>query len=277
MIPPSQMQFVCDLMRTRTAILIDNEKQYLVESRLAPIARAARVTSVGDLLRRLQSTRDKQLEREVAEALMTNETSFFRDQHPFEAVRSSIVPALMERRRSNRAIRIWCGAASSGQEPYSIAMTLAERFPELKSWSVRILATDLSMEMLERCRAGRYSQLEVNRGVPPALRERYFRRDGASWLIAPELRRMIEFRQLNLAQPWSSMPRVDVVFLRNVLIYFDVAMKKSILGRVRGVMQPDGYLFLGGAETTINLDEAYEWVPYARGGCYRLRGRPKGS
>ena len=203
--------------------------------------------------------------------MTTNETTFFRDVHPFDALRTRVIPELMAARANERALTIWCGASSSGQEPYSIAITLREHFPQLAGWKVRLLATDLSSEMVRRTTAGSFSQLEVNRGMPAPMLVKWFDRRGVHWQAKPELCAMIEAFEMNLATPWPTLPAFDVVFLRNVLIYFDVETKRTILGKVRRAMRPDGWLFLGGAETTLNLDDAFERVAVDRATCYRLR------
>jgi chemotaxis protein methyltransferase CheR len=203
--------------------------------------------------------------------MTTNETSFFRDVHPFEALRRTLLPELIDRRRAARRLTIWSAACSTGQEPYSVAMLLREHFPETAQWSVRIFATDLAQEVLERARAGVFTQLEVNRGLPAPLLVRYFRQDGTDWQITPEIRDMVQFEEMNLIEPWPALPDFDVVLLRNVLIYFDGESKQRVLRNLRQVLRPDGVLLMGGAETTLNLDDAYERLPIDRAGCFRLR------
>jgi chemotaxis protein methyltransferase CheR len=204
----------------------------------------------------------------VVDAMTTNETSWFRDAHPFNALRDELLPDLIERRRVARTISIWCAASSSGQEPYSIAM-LIRHFPELESWNVRILATDISPSMLKRTQEGLYSQLEVNRGLPAPLLVQHFNRVGMHWEVSDDLRRMVQTEFVNLAAPWPVLPPFDLIFMRNVLIYFDVPTKQTILGRVRRQLRPDGLLLLGGAETTMNLDANFERVQIGRSNWYR--------
>jgi chemotaxis protein methyltransferase CheR len=237
------------------------------------VARGEGCASLQDLVARLRTQPTNGLHQKVIEAMTTNETSFFRDFHPFEALRKTIVPELMAKREKERKLNFWCAASSSGQEPYTVAMVLREHFPSLANWTVRFLATDLSMEMVERARVGRYSQLEVNRGVPAPLLVKYFQRLGVEWQVKDELREMIDFRQLNLVDSWPSMSEFDLVFIRNVLIYFDVPTKRAILAKVRRLLRPDGYLFLGAAETTLNIDEGFERIQFEKAGCYRLRTR----
>ena len=261
--------FVRELVREESAILLGPGKEYLVESRLVPLARQEGHVDVDAYVAEIASRRNPAALRQVVEALTTNETSWFRDTDPFIALRESILPELA-RSRPERRIRIWAAACSSGQEPYSILMT-AHDTPALAGWSIELLATDLSQEMLDRAGRGEYSQLEVNRGLPATTLVRHFERSGLSWRISPALARQVQFRQLNLVRPFPPIGRFDVVFLRNVLIYFDVATKRDILRRVRQVMAPDGHLFLGAAEMTMGVDDAWERVPAGRSSVYRIR------
>jgi chemotaxis protein methyltransferase CheR len=266
--------FIRKLLRERSAIVLEDGKQYLVESRLAPLVRELKVDSITDLvgLMRAPLANGLLLQQQVVEAMVTTETTFFRDAHPFEALRKAVIPDLVQKRRNERRLNIWCAACSTGQEPYSVALTLREHFPELAGWNVRILATDLSRDVLARAREGRYSQIEVNRGLPAALLVKYFRQHGTSWQLHDAMRGMVEFQELNLAGAWPPLPRMDLVFLRNVMIYFEVATKKAILGRMAAVLQTDGYLVLGGAETTFNLNDSFERLEQFKSGFYRLIG-----
>jgi len=248
-------RYVCDLVRRRAAIVVEPGKEYLVDARLAPLARESGLASIDDLVERVRADERGALCQEVVEAMTTNETSFFRDVHPFESLRKHVLPELIQARAATRTLRIWCGAASTGQEPYSIAMTIAEHFPELQSWTVQILGTDLNGAVLERARSGRYRQLEVNRGLPAPMLVRHFERHGADWQLKERIRRMVTFQQVNLLDRWPIFGEQDIVFLRNVLIYFDLPTKRTILGRLREVLPEDGALFLGGAETTLNVDD----------------------
>lgn len=268
-ITTAEFDYIRDLVRTRSAIVLEPGKEYLVESRLAPLARAEGHDSIAGLVVELRRPGSHRLQSQVVEAMTTNETSFFRDVHPFEALRAQLLPELIRRRSGERALRIWSAACSSGQEAYSIAITIREHFPELASWDVRIVGTDISTEMLERAREGKYAQIEANRGLPSKMLVKYFEHKGAGWQVKPELRSMLEVKAMNLVEPWGPLPRMDLVFLRNVLIYFDVPTKRDILERMRGVMRPDAYLFLGAAETTMNIHERYERIPFERAACYR--------
>ncbi|HWA16463.1 MAG TPA: protein-glutamate O-methyltransferase CheR [Gemmatimonadales bacterium] len=269
---PGDFQFVSQLVRQRSAIVLEPEKSYLLEARLSPLAKAEGHASLEAMIAFLRAQPNNGLHRRVVEAMTTNETSFYRDLYPFDALRTHVIPEVMKRRAAQRELTIWCAASSSGQEPYTIAMTLREHFPELTTWTVRILGTDISSEMVRRSKEGRYGQLEVNRGLPAPLLLKHFEKRGMDWQVKPDLQRWCEFRELNLIEPWGPLPRMDVVFLRNVLIYFDVNTKRAILDNVQKVLHPWGYLFLGGAETVINLGEGFERLPVDRAGCYRLKG-----
>ncbi len=264
--------YVCRLVRDQSAIVLEPGKEYLVESRLTPVARQLNLGSIGELVGRLRAGADGVLAGRVVEAMVTTETSFFRDHHPFATLRTAVLPDTIRRRAAERRLDVWCAACSTGQEPYSLAILLREYFPELADWRVNVLATDISRDVLARAREGRYSQFEANRGLPAALLVKHFRQHGSTWELNEDVRRMVEFRELNLARPWPVLPRFDLVFLRNVMIYFDVATKSAILGKVARLLRPDGYLILGGAETTLNLDGAFRRVEALKGGFYQLVG-----
>jgi chemotaxis protein methyltransferase CheR len=247
-------KYVCELVHRRAAILIEAGKEYLVDARLGPIAKAHGLPSVDALVDKLRRDERGPLAQEVIEALTTNETSFYRDIHPFEVLRTTVLPTLIRARAATRSLRIWCAAASTGQEPYSIAMTIRDHFPELATWNVQIIATDINATVLARARSGIFRQLEVNRGLPAAMLVKHFEKNGIDWQIKPNLRQMISFQELNLLERWPLFAQQDVVFIRNVLIYFDIPTKRELLRRVRENLRDDGYLFLGGAETTMNID-----------------------
>jgi len=267
----TDFDFVSSLVLKRSGIVLEPEKSYLVESRLLPVARHEGLSSIAELVSRMRASSLNGLHQKVVEAMTTNETSFFRDLNPFEALRKVVLPDLFQRCAAERRIQIWCGASSTGQEPYTIAMVLREYFAAHSDWKISIIATDLSTDVLARAREGRYSQLEVNRGLPAPLLVKYFQRQGTEWKIKDEVRKLVEFRQLNLLDSAWGIPAADIVFLRNVLIYFDVSTKKTILRKIRQVLRADGCLFLGGAETTMNLDDSFERTTFERAGCYRLR------
>jgi chemotaxis protein methyltransferase CheR len=270
---PSELVYLRTLIRNRSAIVIEPSKDYLIEARLAPLALEAGFDSIGELVDGLRAPRTQhtaKLEKKVVEAMTTNETLFFRDVHPFAALQSAVIPELI-RTRSVKSLSVWSAACSTGQEPYSLAMLLDDRFPELQDWKVRILATDLAEGILDYARRGRYRQLEVNRGLPTPMLLKYFDRDGTDFCLKDRLRQKVSFQSLNLIAPWPSMPVMDVVFLRNVLIYFDVETKRAILGRVKKVLAPNGYLFLGGAESTVGIDDSFDRVREGRAVFYRLK------
>jgi len=263
--------FVSDLVKQQAAIVIGPGKEYLVESRLMPLAREAGLDDVASLVARLQAHPDEQLRRKIVEAMTTNETSFFRDRDPFNALAQAVLPDLCRKRSSTHRINIWSAACSSGQEPYSIAMSVLDHPLITSDWQVQVLATDINEEMLARAERGRFSQLEVNRGLPASMLVRHFERAETDWRAVPALRAMLRFKSLNLNEPFD-LQYMDVVFLRNVLIYFDAATKADVLQRVRRVMRPDGFLFLGGSETTLGLDDGFERVPVGSATVYRPRG-----
>lgn len=263
--------YICDMVRKHSAIVLDPGKEYLVESRLSPLARQEGFGSLQDMVDNLRSSPSGDLHRKVVEAMTTNETSFFREMRVFEMFRRAIVPKLLVDRASERSLNLWCAASSTGQEPYSFAILLREHFPSLNGWNITFIASDISREMLARARGGRFNQLEVNRGLPAHLLVKYFQKNGAMWEISPDIRRMVEFREINLIHAWPSLPRMDVISLRNVLIYLDLETKRNILSRIPSVLDPEGYLLLGGAETTTNVDDAFKAVALEGATCFRLR------
>lgn len=262
--------YIRKLVRDRTALVLSADKHYLVESRLTPIWKDIGLGSMQDLVLRLRANHSSTLHQRVVEALVTTETLFFRDGYPFEALHQSILPQLLSQRQ-NRRLNIWSAACSSGQEPYSIAMLIREHFPELSAWHLQLFASDISHQMLDRARAGYYTQHEVNRGLPKLLLKKYFQPQGKGWQLRPEIRRMVTFQPLNLAESWATLPMMDIIFMRNVLIYFELATKRAILTKVRQHLRADGYLVLGGGETTLNLDAAFEPVQFKKTVCFRLR------
>lgn len=250
-IGPEDFRYVADFVRRRSAIVLEDGKQYLVEARLEPVARLHGFPSLDALTSRLRVTESSPLGNDVVEALTTNETSFFRDVHPFETLRDEVLPDLAARRSLTRRLRIWCGAASTGQEPYTIAMVIKDDVPNLQGWDVSMLATDLSTQVLDKAQAGRYSNLEVNRGLPATRLVRWFSREGSGHLVSDELRSMIRFAPHNLIGPPPGEV-FDLVMLRNVLIYFSEEDKRKVLASVVTCMAPDAFLMLGGSETAAN-------------------------
>ncbi|MCF7765041.1 MAG: protein-glutamate O-methyltransferase CheR [Verrucomicrobia bacterium] len=269
-ITATDFDFIRQMVKNSSAIALDDGKEYLVEMRLSTLIRKLEIPSIADLVSNLRSSSASSLHQMVVEAMTTNETSFFRDAHPFEVLEKTILPEILAKRRSERKLSIWCAASSTGQEPYTIAMILCEAFPEIRNWKIEFLATDISEGVLAHARKGCFSQLEVNRGLPAPLLVKYFDRVGTDWVIKEELRRMIKFQYMNLNQQWLPMPKLDLVFIRNVLIYFTVETKKKILKQIEGMMRPDGYLFLGTSESTLHLDSSFERVALGRAACYRF-------
>ncbi len=263
------------LLLDHAGILLEGEKKYLAEARLTPLAAQEGFESIDAMLDATQSGPDAALlERRIIESMTNSETSFFRDLHPFEALRATILPQLIAKRAGERALSIWCAATASGQEPYSIAMLLREHFPQLGAWKVTLIASDISEAMLSRARAGAYSQIEINRGLPAPLLVKYFRRIDGEWQITEELRRSIEFRRINLTAAWPFMPAMDLILMRNVLIYFDVPTKKAVLARVRHQLKAGGYLVLGGGESTMSLDDSFAPAQVGKAICYQRAVRP---
>jgi len=272
---PQELLTLAAFLKRRSGVIIDDSKAYLVEARLAPVMRRHGIADFPTLVERIRSSREPALEQDVLSAMMTHETSFFRDKAPFETVKR-ILPELIRRRAVARHLVIWSAAASTGQEAYSLAMVLAEHFQEaLAGWSVRILATDFSEAVLARAREGLYADLEVARGLPVELRDKYFVRLQGKWSIAHECRRRVEMRRLNLIEPWQAIPPCDIVFLRNVLIYFDLPTRAKILERMHGIVRPDGALFLGGAETMLGVSDRFDRVEGV--GCCFYRPKTTGK
>ena len=241
-----------------TGNVISGNQGYLFESKLKPLADKLGYDSVEHLVFEFRNDDCKITNECIAEAMTINETFFFRDGHPFDTLRTEIIPELIHARRKQRKLTIWCAACSCGQEPYSVAITLREHFPELRRWEIKILATDICDDALAKAKSGVFSQFEVNRGLPTKLLTRYFTRSGTKWTVRNDLRSMLDVAKINLAKPWAALPNCDIVFLRNVLIYFDLPTKKSILGRVRSSMADDSYLLLGNGETLISLQAPFE-------------------
>jgi chemotaxis protein methyltransferase CheR len=265
------VEYVCDLVRKYSGIVLDSGKAYLVQSRLELLSHQEGCRCVADLILKLRWMPPGPLHRKVVEVLTTNETSFFRDLAPFQALREYLIPDIMAKNAALKRINIWSGASSSGQEAYSIMFTILDHFPALKGWRVRCLATDISKTMVDRGREGIYGPWEVRRGLPSSVLDKFFYPKGTGWQVRKEVRDMIEFREMNLVGPWLPFPKMDLVFLRNVLMYFDAPTKKTILRNMQKVLEPRGYLVLGGSETTMNLDERYEPVSLDGISVFRIR------
>jgi chemotaxis protein methyltransferase CheR len=267
---PAEFEYLKGFLKTRSGLVLSNEKQYLVESRLMPLARKADLASLSELISKLKSGTARPLETDVVEAMTTNESFFFRDKTPFDNFTKVMLPALLETRSTRKRLRIWCAAASTGQEPYSLAMCLKEEAAKLAGWRVEIIGTDLSNEVLDKAKTGIYSQFEVQRGLPIQLLLKYFTQTGEVWQVNPEIRSMVQWRQLNLLENFSTLGDFDVIFCRNVLIYFDQDAKSDVLARAAKMLPEDGYLALGAAETVVGLSDRFQPVPNLRG-LYQLR------
>jgi chemotaxis protein methyltransferase CheR len=264
-VTPQDFDWLRKLLKERSGLTLSAEKQYLLESRLLPVVRRNGLANLAELVTRLKSATTSPLAMAVIEAMTTNETYFFRDKVPFDHLRDTVIPSLVAARTREKRIRIWCTAASSGQEPFSIAMVLKSMASQLRGYRAEILATDLSGEVLDRAKAGVFSQFEVQRGLPIQLLVRYFNKVGDNWQIAPEIRDMVQFRTLNLLHDFSPLGSFDLIFCRNVLIYFDQPSKIAVLERLVRQIPDDGFLFLGAAETVVGLTERFKPFANRRG------------
>jgi chemotaxis protein methyltransferase CheR len=263
-VTPPDYEYLRKLLKDHSGLDLSADKQYLIESRLLPLARKAGLAGLPELVQKMKGGSAAFI-AQVVEAMTTNETFFFRDKIPFEHFRDTIMPELLQARAGRKSLRIWCAAGSTGQEPYSLAMCLKEMSAALTGWRVEILATDLSQEVLEKSRAGIYSQFEVQRGLPIQLLVKYFRQIGELWQINADLRAMVQHRQLNLLHDFSQLGSFDVIFCRNVMIYFDQDTKTNIFGRLARTIEPDGFLVLGAAETVVGLTEQFKPIGDRRG------------
>jgi chemotaxis protein methyltransferase CheR len=263
-VTPLDYDYLRKFLKDRSGLDLSSDKQYLVESRLLPLARKAGFAGIDELVAQIRNGSEP-MSADVVEAMTTNETFFFRDKVPFDHLREVIIPELLKARAGKRGLRIWCAASSTGQEPYSIAMCLKEMGAQLSGWRIEIIATDLAPSVLEKSRSGIYSQFEVQRGLPIQLLVKYFKQNGELWQLNPDIRAMIQFKQLNLLQNFSHLGTFDVVFCRNVLIYFDQDTKVDVFKRLAKVMEPDAFLALGAAETVVGLTDAFKPHPDKRG------------
>lgn len=268
-----EFKFIADMVYKQAAIVLDEKKKYLVEARLSKVMNDEFLWSPSELITKLQDSASTKLRAKVVDAMTINETSFFRDGHPYEELRQNLIPVLIKTRAAEKQINIWCAAGSTGQEPYSIAMTLRQHFPELAAWRIKIIASDISDRVLEQARSGRYSQLEVNRGLSPALLSRFFTRDKDHWVANKELKDLIEFRKVNLVESFVGLPKFDLIFIRNVLIYFNVGTKKEILGKIAKTMRPGAALVLGTAETMLGVTDEFERRSGTRTALYTLKAQ----
>jgi len=263
-VTPTDYDYLRKLLKDRSGLILSADKQYLVESRLTPLARKAGIATLADLVSKIKANNER-LIVEVVEAMTTNESFFYRDKVPFDHFKDAIMPSLIAARAKERRIRIWCAAASTGQEPYSLAMCLKEMKDKIAGWRVDIIGTDLSTEVLEKAKAGVYSQFEVQRGLPIQMLVKYFTQTGDTWQISPEIRAMVQYKPLNLLADFAHLGNFDVVFCRNVLIYFDQETKIGVLNRIARMLEGDGFLVLGAAETVVGLTEAFKPMQDRRG------------
>ena len=261
----TDFELIAQLLKERSGLALNKEKAYLLESRLNPVARKWNFSGFDELAQAIRKNKDEALLVDVTEAMTTNESFFFRDQKPFDQFTSIVLPHMLEARAAKRSFRIWSAACSSGQEPYTLAMLLREHADKLAGWNVEIVATDLSNEILDKAKEGLYSQFEVQRGLPIALLVKHFVQVGDRWQIDDSLRKMIKFQQFNLLGDLSKLGRFDVVFCRNVLIYFDTPTKTQVLDGIANLLPPDGFLYLGGAETVLGTTDRFQIMQGQRG------------
>jgi len=261
---PDDFDFVSKLLKERSGLVLSRDKAYLLESRLMPLARKRGLKGLDDLLVLLKR-RDAGVETAVVEAMTTNESFFFRDTKPFDQFKTIVLPNLLKARAAKKSFRVWSAACSSGQEPYSLAMILKEEAAKLNGWRTEIVGTDLSEEVLKKARAGAYSQFEVQRGMPMALLVKYFKKQDENWVIDPAIKSMVQYKAWNLLTDLRGLGTFDVVFCRNVLIYFDQPTKTKVLKAMSQIMADDGVLYLGGAETVLGISDAFKPVPGQRG------------
>jgi chemotaxis protein methyltransferase CheR len=264
-VKPDDFAFFTKYIYDQTGLVLGPDKMYLIESRLAPLARKYNVANIDLLVGQLRSARTNDLQRDIVDAMMTNESFFFRDGKPFDQFRQLVLPGLLQSRAAKKSFRIWCAAASTGQEPYTLAMILKEEAAKLAGWRVDIVGTDISHDALERAKSGVYTQFEVQRGLPIQLLVKYFKQQGDKWQIAPEIRSAVQYRSFNLLTEFASLGSFDVIFCRNVLIYFDQKTKGAILDRMAKLLPADGLLYLGGAETVLGVTERFQPMPGQRG------------
>lgn len=275
MITSNDFSYLQNLLKVRSGLLLAEDKQYLIESRLLPVARQNGCGSIADLVARLRQPAAQRLITDVVEAMTTNESFFFRDRHPFDAFLNTVLPSVLKQTPATQTIRIWCAAASSGQEPYSLAMQIAENPALVGGRRFEIIGTDISNPILDRAREGIYTHFEVQRGLPIQYLTKYFSKVGDRWQISPKIRSMVTYKTLNLLDGFAELGVFDVIFCRNVLIYFDVETKRDVLNRMARIMRPDGVLFLGGAETVLGLTTAFQSVEAQR--ClFRVTGPGSG-
>ncbi|RMF14826.1 MAG: chemotaxis protein CheR [Alphaproteobacteria bacterium] len=262
---PEDFEFLSRMLKRRSGLTLNPDKVYLLESRLTPLARRRGLDGIDALVAELRRTNSETLAREITDAMTTNESFFFRDRTPFDIFERQVLPMLRQRRAAGKRVRIWCAACSTGQEPYSLAMILKNQEAQWRGWSIEIIGTDIARPVLKKAEAGLYSQFEVQRGLPIQMLMKYFTQVGDQWQLAPEIRSMVKFKEFNLLESFAPLGHFDVIYCRNVLIYFDQPTKKEVLERMRKIMPSDGVLFLGAAETVLGITDAFRPVRGQRG------------
>lgn len=265
---PADYDYLSAFLLESSGLALGPSKEYLLEARLIPLAQSSGMADVSELVANLRKKRDPKLSAAVTEAMTTNETSFFRDKTPFDDLKTNILPALIEARRTTQRLRFWCAAASTGQEPYTILMTIREHFPQLANWRIEFVATDLCRAALDRAKDGTYTQFEVQRGLPIQYLMKYFDQTANGWQVKKELRDAVNYQQLNLLEDFSRLGQFDVIFCRNVLIYFQQETKKEILDRQARMLRSDGYLLLGSAETVLGISDSFKRAGAGRSSVY---------
>ncbi|MBV1885453.1 MAG: protein-glutamate O-methyltransferase CheR [Parvibaculaceae bacterium] len=261
----ADFEYLATLLKDRSGLVLTSNKEYLIESRLLPIAREAGLDDIEGLVGKMKATRTSPLHEQITEAMTTNESFFFRDKTPFEMFEKVIFPHLLKTRSSMKKFRVWCAAASTGQEPYSLGMQLDEFSNKMPGWRHEIVGTDLSAEVLRRAKLGRYTQFEVQRGLPINYLVKHFTQVGHDWELSDKIRNMVQYRKLNLLEDFKILGNFDVIFCRNVLIYFDQETKAQILERMVRQLSPDGFLVLGAAETVIGITDSFKPLKGCRG------------
>ncbi|MCZ4280536.1 protein-glutamate O-methyltransferase CheR [Kiloniella laminariae] len=269
----NDFEFISQFLKKRSGLVLSQDKAYLLESRLNPVARKWSLSGFDELVQKVRSSNDERLLNDITEAMTTNESFFFRDQKPFDQFRDLVLPHMLEKRASSKTIRIWSAACSSGQEPYTLAMLLKEAGPKLAGWKIEIIATDLSNEILNKAKEGVYTQFEVQRGLPINLLVKYFQQAGDRWQIDASIRNMVTYKTFNLLESPAALGKFDIVFCRNVLIYFEQATKSHVLKNIAKQMPDDGFLYLGGAETVLGISDDFQLIPGQRGIYGLVRGQ----
>jgi len=265
---PADYEYLANFLLGTSGLDLGTSKEYLLEARLIPLAQSLGMSGISELVQALKNGAEARVTSAVTEAMTTNETSFFRDKTPFEDLKDRLIPKLIEARKLSRRLKIWCAAGSTGQEPYSILMLLNDAFPELKDWTIELLATDLDKTAIERANSGIYTQFEVQRGLPVQMLMKYFDQVDAGWKIKDEIRQAVKWQQLNLLDNFTKLGNFDIIFCRNILIYFQQETKKVILDRLGQMIRADGHLFLGAAETVLGISEAFERFKECKSAVY---------